>query len=77
MDRKNRKMVCWVLITVIGLAFSMFCLLYAAMNPCIYNGDGGVLGALLAGGILGFFVVSGSTMCIGLMLCFIEAYRKD
>ncbi len=77
MDRKNRKMVCWVLITVIGLAFSMFCLLYAAMNPCIYNGHGGVLGALLAGGILGFFVVSGSTMCIGLLLCFIEAYRKD
>ncbi len=77
MDRKNRKMVCWVLTTVIGLVFSLFCLIYAAMNPCTYNGHDGLWGALLAGGIVGLFVISGSAMCIGLLLCFIEAYRKD
>ena len=74
MDRKNRKMVCWVLTTVIGLVFSLFCLIYAAMNPCTYNGNDGLWGALLAGGIVGLFVISGLIMCIGLLLCFIEAY---
>lgn len=72
----NKKMVCGVLTTVVGLVFSAFCFFYTVMNPCIYNGIGGLMGSFLGADTLIPFIVSTAVMCIGLLLCFAEAFRK-
>ena len=72
----NKKMICGVLLAVIGLVYSAFCFIYAAMNPCIYNGIGGLKGAFLGSDMLLPFILSTAVMWIGLLLCFIEAYQK-
>ena len=73
----NKKMVCGVLVTVVGLVFSAFCFFYTVMNPCNYNGTGGLMGAFLGADTLIPFIISTAVMCAGLLLCFIEAYRKQ
>ena len=73
----NNKMICGVLVTLIGLVFSAFCFIYAALNPWDYNGIDGLLGSFLGTRLLIPFVISTAIMCIGLVLCFITAYRKE
>ena len=51
-------------------------LLYTLMHPCVYNGIGGLMGAFLGADTLVPFIISTVVMCAGLLLCFIEAYRK-
>ncbi|WP_295744564.1 hypothetical protein [uncultured Oscillibacter sp.] len=72
----NKKMVCGVLLTVVGLIYSAFCFFYTLMNPCIYNGIGGLMGSFLGADTLLPFMISTAVMCIGLLLCFLEAYQK-
>ncbi len=72
-----KKMVFSVLLTLIGLVFSVICLLDAIVNPCIYNGVGGLLGGLLGEKILLPFILSVVVMCAGLALCGWEAFRKE
>lgn len=73
----NKKMVCGVLLTVIGLVYSVVCFIYAAMNPWVYNGIDGVLGSFLGTGTLVWFIVTVIVMCAGLVICFMEAFRKE
>ncbi|EOS63601.1 hypothetical protein C816_03375 [Oscillibacter sp. 1-3] len=73
----NKKMVFGILVTVAEFVFSAFCFIYTIMNPCIYNGIGGLMGSFLGADTLVPFIVSTVVMCIGLLLCFVEAYRKD
>ena len=73
----DKKMICGVLVTVIGLAFSMFTLAYAAMNPWDYNGIDGLLGSLLGTQMLMPLMLSMTVMLAGLGYCFWCAYRKD
>lgn len=72
----NKKMICGVLLAVVGLVYSAFCFIYAAMNPWNYNGIDGLLGSFLGTDMLLPFILSTAVMWIGLLLCFIEAYRK-
>lgn len=72
----DKKMICGVLLTVIGLVFSAFCFIWAVANPCLYNGMDGLLGALLNAGILIPFLLALSVMGAGVILCFILAFRK-
>ena len=72
----NKKMICGVLLTVVGLVYSAFCFIEAVLHPGTYNGIGGLRGALLCSDTLLPFVLSTAVMWIGLLLCFIEAYRK-
>lgn len=73
----NNKMVFACLITLIGLVFSSFSFIYAAVNPWIYNGIGGLLGSLLGNDMLLPFIISTAVMIVGLVLCYKEAYRKS
>ncbi|MDR9756867.1 MAG: hypothetical protein WBJ83_00595 [Thermacetogeniaceae bacterium] len=72
----NNKMIFGVLITVVGLVFSAFSFIYAALNPWDYNGITGLLGSFLGTHMLIPFIIATIVMCIGIMICFWEAYRK-
>lgn len=73
----NNKMIFGVLFTVVGLVFSAFCFIYAAMNPWNYNGIDGLLGSFLGTDTLIPFFISTVVMLVGIVICFLEAYRKD
>lgn len=73
----DKKMVCGVLLTVIGLAFSIFALAYASMHPWDYNGIDGLLGSLLGTQMLMPLILSMTAMLAGLGYCFWCAYRKE
>ena len=73
----DKKMICGVLVTVIGLAFSIFALAYASMNPWDYNGIDGLLGSLLGTQMLTPLILALTMMLAGLGYCFWCAYRKD
>lgn len=73
----NNKMVFGIMITLIGLAFSLSCFGFAALNPGIYNDIGGLFGALLCADMLWPFIISFVVMCGGICICFVEAYVKN
>lgn len=72
----SNKMLFGVLITTIGLVFSAFSFIYAAMNPWEWNGIGGLLGSFLGTHMMIPFVIGMLIMIVGIVLCFMEAYRK-
>ena len=72
----DKKMVCGVLVTIIGLVFSIFAFAYAAMNPWDYNGIDGLLGSLLGTQMLTPLILALTVMLAGLGYCFWCAYRK-
>lgn len=73
----DKKMVCGVLLTVIGLVFSIFALAHASMHPWDYNGIDGLLGSLLGTQMLTPLILSMTAMLAGLGYCFWCAYRKE
>lgn len=73
----NNKMVFGVLITIIGVVFSAFSFIYAALNPWNWNGIDGLLGSFLGTHMLIPFIIGTVVMIAGLVICFKEAYRKD
>ncbi len=72
----SNKMIFGVLITIIGLVFSAFCFIYAVMNPWNWNGIGGLWGSFLGTHMLIPFIIGMVIMIVGIVLCFVEAYRK-
>lgn len=72
----SNKMLFGVLITTIGLVFSAFSFIYAAMNPWEWNGIGGLLGSFLGTHMLIPFIIGMLIMIVGLVLCFLESYCK-
>ncbi len=72
----DKKMVCGVLLTIVGLFFSALTFIYAAMNPWDYNGMDGILGSLLGTKMLIPFIISMMVMVAGLGYCFWCAYAK-
>lgn len=73
----SNKMVFGALITIIGLVFSAFSFIYAAMNPWTWNDIDGLLGSFLGTHTLIPFIIGIIVMITGLVICFKEAYRKD
>ena len=73
----DKKMVCGILLTIIGLVFSAFCFIYAVMSPWSYNGIEGLLGSLLGTNTLIPFIISLVVMVIGLGICFWIAFRNE
>ena len=73
----DKKMVCGILLTIIGLVFSAFCFINAVLNPVIYNGIDGLLGALLGNETLIPFIISLLVMVFGLAICFWRAFGKE
>lgn len=70
-----KRMIPWILLTLIGFAFSGFCFADAVLNLGISNGIGGLLGSLLCAETLVPFILSTAVMCAGVALCALEAYR--
>jgi len=70
-----KRMIPWMLLTLIGFAFSFFCFANAVLNPGVYNSTGGMLGAFLCAETLVPFILSTAAMCAGVALCAWEAYR--
>lgn len=73
----DKKMVCGILLTMIGLVFSAVCLTNAVLNPWNYNGMEGLLGSLLGTNTLVPFIISLVVMALGLVICFWRAFRKE
>lgn len=71
-----KKIIFGALITIVGLVFSAFSFIYAAMNPWDYNGIDGLLGSLLGTRMIIPFIISTMVMIIGLVICGKEAYCK-
>lgn len=72
----DKKMTCGILLTLIGLVFSAFCFMNAVLNPWMYNGLDGLLGALLGTHTLIPFVIALIVMIFGLTICFWIAFKK-
>lgn len=72
----NGKMICGVLVTLIGLVFSAFSFIYAALNPWNWNGIDGLLGSFLGTHMLVPFMLSTALMLAGLAFCFFIAYKE-
>ena len=73
----DKKMVCGILLAMIGLVFSSCCLIIAALNPWNYNGIDGLLGSLLGTNTLIPFIISFVVMILGLVICFWRAFKGD
>jgi len=72
----SNKMAMGALVTIIGLVFSAFSFIYAAINPWNWNGIDGLLGSFLGTHMLIPFIVGTVVMIIGFVICFREAYGK-
>lgn len=72
----NKKMVVGVLITLIGLVFSAFSFIYAAVHPWNYNGITGLRGSFLGTNMTWPFIIGTIVMIVGLVICIKEAYGK-
>lgn len=72
-----KKLVCGVLVTVVGLVFSVVCLSYAMQNPWTYHNIGGLLGSLLGTRMLVPLIISFIVMLLGIGYSFFCAYKKD
>lgn len=72
----SNKMMFGALVTIIGLVFSGFSFIYAAMNPWNWNGIDGLLGSFLGTHMLIPFILGVAVMIVGLVICFREAYPK-
>lgn len=70
------KLLCGLLLTLVGLVFSSICFIYAVMNPWNYNGINGLLGSFL-GTQRWCRSSSPQRPCARLILCFYVAFHKD
>ena len=73
---RDKKMVCGILLTVIGFCTFFFCFVYAILHPWNYNGTDGLLGSLLGTHTLGPFIISFIVMIVGIAICFWRAFKS-
>ena len=71
-----KRIIFGLMLTIIGLIFSGFCFVYAAVNPWDYNGVSGLMGSFLGTNLLIPFIVSMVIMIVGLILLWFESYIK-
>ena len=62
-----KRMVFGILLTFVGLLFFAFCFIHAILNPVTFNDVEGLVP----------FILSFAVICIGLVICGREAFRKD
>ncbi len=73
----TKKMIFGLLLTLVGMAFSVFCFIQAATHPWDYHGIDGLWGSFLGTGMLFPFILAMAVMCGGLVICYLEAYPKN
>lgn len=72
-----KKMFFGSLLIFIGLAFSITIFLIAQSKPWDYYGITGLLGSLLGERLIVPFIVSILIILTGLIICYVEAFKKD
>ena len=68
-----KKMVCGILVTVIGLSFSLLSLIYALVSS---DGIPSIYSSMYVTDTLGILCISIITMLCGLSICLLEAYKE-
>lgn len=71
------KIIFGLLLTIIGLKYSIFCLAYAALESIVYFNLNGLWDALLERNTMILFLVSCAIMLLGLGICFRQAFKKE
>ena len=72
-----KKFIFGLLIFILGAVVSVFSYIDAVLNPCTFNGIGGLKGAFLNRGTLTITIISIIIMLIGLGICGFEAYTRN
>ena len=65
-----------IVLTVVGLAYSLFCFIWAVREPWYYKGVSGVFGSLLGNELMTPFLFFSLLLFLGLVICCAEAYRR-
>lgn len=73
----DKKMICGVMLTVIGFVFSVICFINVSLHPWNYEGIDGLLGSLLGIDTLVPSIVSLAVMVSGITICFWQAFQKE
>lgn len=71
-----KRFIFGLIIFLLGAVVSVFNYIDAVLNPCTYNGIGGLEGALLNRGTLNTTIFSVIVLLVGLSICGFEAYKK-
>lgn len=71
-----KRFIFGLIIFLLGSVVSVFNYIDAVLNPCNYNGVGGLEGAFLGRGTLLITIFSVIVLLIGLGICGFEAYKK-
>lgn len=72
-----KKFIFGIILSVIGLIYSFACFVYAVLNPCTVNGQGGLLVSFSENDVLIPFLIATLILSIGVLICGYEAYRKQ
>jgi uncharacterized BrkB/YihY/UPF0761 family membrane protein len=72
----KKRMIFSVLLTVIGFVFSLVCFIFVLIKEETEYGSIGLYNIFAETGTLIPFIISAVVMCIGLVLCFKEAYQE-
>ena len=74
---KYKRIFFGLLLALLGGIFSAFCFIYSVINPCIYNSIDGLIGSFLGTNTMLPFIVSTVVMIVGVVICGIEAFKKE
>ena len=65
-----------LLLSLIGLSYSLFCFIWSVKEPWYYQGIDGLIGSLLGNELIVPFTVFSLLMLLGISICCVEAYRR-
>ena len=71
-----KKFALGIILSTIGFIYSFACFVYTILNPCIVNGQGGLIVSFRENDVLLPFLISILILIIGVLICGYEAYRK-
>lgn len=72
-----KKFIFGIILTVIGFIYSFACFVYAMLNPCMVNGQSGLLVSFSENDVLIPFLIAILILSIGVLICGYEAYRNQ
>ena len=71
-----KKMLFGLIVVIVGFAFSFDCFNYVIRNPCVVNGESGLLVSFRNNNLLIPFIVSSLICLCGIIICWYEAYKR-
>lgn len=71
-----KKFVFGIILSVIGFIYSFACFVYTVLNPCIVNGQSGLIISFRENDVWIPFLISILILVIGILILGYEAYRQ-